>query len=259
MGPRTQTAHMLILHLLFIGAALAAPRATNGETKYPKMTPEAAASCDPDYGWINGPDGTNKCYMVLRENEITNCGLGSGGGGGGVCTPDYYNCYAECYDINCCYDYSCSGGSYYYSLNWYEAMQCCNQNYGFLAQPASQSTPSSRLACKHLMGTTPTATGWEESISSLRECGSGLAATPGTSPHGTRGNQTTWTTRTVSLSVGRTGTTGWTSSARPGTTWAPCTMLSVKTEKDKRIVPGFKIYNKIKNTTLKKKKKKKKS
>ena len=30
------------------------------------MTPEAAASCDPDYGWINGPDGTNKCYMVLR-------------------------------------------------------------------------------------------------------------------------------------------------------------------------------------------------
>ena len=30
------------------------------------MTPEAAASCDPDYGWINGPDGTDKCYMVLR-------------------------------------------------------------------------------------------------------------------------------------------------------------------------------------------------
>ena len=75
----------------------------------------------------------------MQENEITNCGLGYGGGGGGVCTPDYYNCYAECYDINCCYDYSCSGGSYYYSVNWYEAMQCCNQNYGFLAQPASQA------------------------------------------------------------------------------------------------------------------------
>ena len=30
------------------------------------MTEEAAASCDPDYGWINGPDGTNKCYMVLK-------------------------------------------------------------------------------------------------------------------------------------------------------------------------------------------------
>ena len=37
------------------------------------MTPEAAASCDPDYGWINGPDGTNKCYMVLRyrDNPVT--------------------------------------------------------------------------------------------------------------------------------------------------------------------------------------------
>ena len=34
--------------------------------EYKKMTPEAAANCDPDYGWINGPDGTNKCYMVLR-------------------------------------------------------------------------------------------------------------------------------------------------------------------------------------------------
>ena len=30
------------------------------------MTAEAAASCDPDYGWINGPEGSNKCYMVLK-------------------------------------------------------------------------------------------------------------------------------------------------------------------------------------------------
>jgi len=30
------------------------------------MTADAAASCDPDYGWINGPEGSNKCYMVLR-------------------------------------------------------------------------------------------------------------------------------------------------------------------------------------------------
>merc|ERR1711997_158553 len=104
------------------------------------------------------------------------------------------------------------------------------------SQPARPSTTSSRLACKHLTATTPTATGWEEWISSLRESGSGLVATPGSSPPGTRGNQTTWTTRTVCLSVGRTATTGWTSSVRPGTTWAPCTTLSVKTEKDKRIV-----------------------
>merc|ERR1712110_1367809 len=84
------------IQLLFIGAALAAPSSDNGEKKFPTMTPEAAASCDPDYGWINGPEGTNKCYMILKETEITNCGLGNGGGGGGVCSPDYYNCYAEC-------------------------------------------------------------------------------------------------------------------------------------------------------------------
>ena len=153
--------------------------------KYPKMTPEAAASCDPDYGWINGPDGTNKCYMILRENEITNCGLGGGGGGGGVCSPDYWNCYAECYDTTCCYDYSCGGGSYYYSVNWYEAMQCCVQNYGFLAQPSSQAEQDlimTRLQTRenphHLLSgyslsfqltaTSPTATGWEEWTSSVR-------------------------------------------------------------------------------------------
>ena len=26
----------------------------------------AAANCDPDYGWINGPEGSNKCYMYLK-------------------------------------------------------------------------------------------------------------------------------------------------------------------------------------------------
>ena len=56
--------------------------------------------------------------FLFRDTEIANCGLSSGGGGGGVCSPDYYNCYAECYDVSCCYDYSCSGGSYYGYLNW---------------------------------------------------------------------------------------------------------------------------------------------
>ena len=44
----------------------------------PLSTAEAAANCDPDYGWINGPEGTNKCYMILRVNRehsltIVNC------------------------------------------------------------------------------------------------------------------------------------------------------------------------------------------
>ena len=56
--------------------------------------------------------------MFLRDNEITNCGLDNGGYIGGVCSPDYWNCYAECYDVSCCYDYTCGGGSYYGYLNW---------------------------------------------------------------------------------------------------------------------------------------------
>ena len=66
-----------------LGAALTAPNKPANDDKYlvphdrklskshlfreyKKMTPEAAASCDPDYGWINGPDDSNKCYMILR-------------------------------------------------------------------------------------------------------------------------------------------------------------------------------------------------
>jgi len=139
MGSFSKNMLKLFSFIFLIFGALAAPNAKSKNDKTPlkKMTPEAAASCDPDYGWINGPDGTNKCYYILRDQQITDCGLGYGGGGGGVCSPDYYNCYAECYDTTCCYDYSCSGGGYYGTVTWYEAMQCCVQNYGFLAEPAS--------------------------------------------------------------------------------------------------------------------------
>merc|ERR1712121_425596 len=77
------------------------------------MTADAAASCDPDYGWINGPEGS-------------------------VCDPNNPYCYNECSDVTCCYDYHCSGGSYYSSFTWFEAQQCCVANHGFLAEPSSQ-------------------------------------------------------------------------------------------------------------------------
>merc|ERR1712123_68790 len=102
------------------------------------MTAEAAASCDPDYGWINGPDGTNKCYMVLKETAYAQCFPEGGGGGDYTCDPSNPNCYNECYNTQCCYDYSCGGGSYYTSFNWFEAMQCCVANHGYLAEPSSQ-------------------------------------------------------------------------------------------------------------------------
>merc|ERR1712037_936373 len=105
-GFRSMFSKLLLAGLL--GAALAAPnKPANDDKEYKKMTPEAAASCDPDYGWINGPDDSNKCYMILRDTEIANCGVSS------------------------CYDYSCSGGGGYYGyVNWYEAQQCCVNNYG---------------------------------------------------------------------------------------------------------------------------------
>jgi len=104
------------------------------------MTAEAAANCDPDYGWINGPDGSNKCYMVLRDQAFASCFPNGGGGYPGYsCDPNNPNCYNECYDSTCCYDPSyCGGGSYYSSFTWFEAQQCCVANHGFLAEPSSQ-------------------------------------------------------------------------------------------------------------------------
>merc|ERR1719189_2590438 len=55
------------------------------------------------------------------------------------CDPANPNCYLDCYDSYCCQDpYACGGGTYYTSFNWFEAQQCCVQNHGFLAEPASQ-------------------------------------------------------------------------------------------------------------------------
>merc|ERR1712198_326329 len=111
MGSCPNNMLKLFSFIFLIVGSLAAPNANaksnNDKASVKKMTPEAAASCDPDYGWINGPDGTNKCYYILRDQQITDCGLG------------------------------CSGGGYYGTVTWYEAMRCCVQNYGFLAEPAS--------------------------------------------------------------------------------------------------------------------------
>merc|ERR1712215_666430 len=96
---------LIIMRLLVLSISIALASA-KGLPHRPNMTVEAAANCDPDYGWINGPDGTNKCYMVLRDSA-----------------------YAACFGC---------GGSYYNSFNWFEAMQCCVANHGYLVQPSSQ-------------------------------------------------------------------------------------------------------------------------
>merc|ERR1712088_1082648 len=88
--------------LFFIPITAASPLPSGGNS-----SALAAANCDPDYGWINGPEGSNKCYMYLKDTAYS------------ACFPD-------------------GGGTYYTSFNWFEAQQCCVQNHGFLAEPASQ-------------------------------------------------------------------------------------------------------------------------
>merc|ERR1719486_959613 len=33
----------------------------------------AQATCDPDYGWLPGAEGTNKCYMLIKGFDSSTC------------------------------------------------------------------------------------------------------------------------------------------------------------------------------------------
>merc|ERR1712002_71305 len=59
------------------------------------------AGCDPDFGWLPGPDGSDKCYMLIKTNGDTCYGSGWG-------------------------------------MDWFDAMQCCYFQHGYLAEPTSQ-------------------------------------------------------------------------------------------------------------------------
>merc|ERR1711936_159540 len=82
--------------LLFISLCLGSTHnETQGTTLY---------SCDPDYGWIPGVDGT-KCYMIIKDMA-----------------------YSNCFD----------SVDYYYGMTWFESMSCCYANGGYIAEPISQ-------------------------------------------------------------------------------------------------------------------------
>merc|ERR1739844_505256 len=136
MGSLSSTQRLIML-LFFIPIAAASPLSSGGNSSALAL---AAANCDPDYGWIDGPEGTNKCYMYLKDQAYSACFPGGGGGfPDWSCDPANPNCYLDCYDSYCCQDpYACGGGTYYTSFNWFEAQQCCVENHGFLAEPASQ-------------------------------------------------------------------------------------------------------------------------
>jgi len=70
-------------------------------------TPEQRAACDPDFGWLPGPEGSNKCYMLVKANG---------------------------------YDSTCWGsGGYYYGMTFFEGMECCYYQNAYLAEPTSEA------------------------------------------------------------------------------------------------------------------------
>merc|ERR1712154_318557 len=66
---------------------------------------KSTLGCDPDYGWSDGADGTGKCYMLIKNF-------------------DYSTCYSD-------------GGIGGYGMSWFDAMECCYYNKGYLAEPQS--------------------------------------------------------------------------------------------------------------------------
>jgi len=97
------TMNFKLLYFLFSYVA-ASPY---GELKTRLVNNETAAAqsgCDPDYGWLPGLEGSNKCYMFIKDSTAGNC-------------------------------YS---SDYYYGFNWFEGLGCCVANHGYMAEPASQ-------------------------------------------------------------------------------------------------------------------------
>merc|ERR1719510_324868 len=101
-----------MIFLFFIPLAAATPLPSGGGPPGGNSSALAAANCDPDYGWIDGPEGTNKCCMYLKDQAYSACFPDGGGGSPDwSCDPANPNCYLDCYDSYCCQDpYACGGG-----------------------------------------------------------------------------------------------------------------------------------------------------
>jgi len=90
----------LLLLALGVGAKLQyGPQALANHEAGPR------ASCDPDYGWLPGAEGSNKCYMMIRSFDTNNCH---------------------------------SGDEWGYGMDFFDAMQCCYFQHGYLAEPLSE-------------------------------------------------------------------------------------------------------------------------
>jgi len=96
-GLTMRTLYLIPLLVLGAGAKLEfGPVAVANHEAGPK------AGCDIDYGWLPGVEGTNKCYMLVKA-----------------------------FDNNVCH----SGDDWGYGMSWFDAMQCCYFQHGYLAEP----------------------------------------------------------------------------------------------------------------------------
>merc|ERR1712168_1083166 len=37
--------------------------------------PVPMAGCDPDFGWVDGADGSGKCYQLIKDVTFARCGV----------------------------------------------------------------------------------------------------------------------------------------------------------------------------------------
>merc|ERR1711915_232117 len=72
-------------------------------------TAEQRAVCDPDYGWLPGADGSNKCYTLVKSYG---------------------------------YDGTCSGAGDYWGMTFFDAMECCYYMKAYIAEPLSEAETS---------------------------------------------------------------------------------------------------------------------
>merc|ERR1712215_371783 len=129
--------------------------------------------CDVDNGWLPGAEGSNKSYMLING-----------------------------FDFSTCYSNDQFGG---YGMDWFDAMQCCYYQGGYLAEPQDEA----------------------ETTSTTRVAGSGCPELPGVMKTGMMENQTRMETKIVQLSTVRQAISGWTLSVTLLIMEFP-TMLSVR-------------------------------
>merc|ERR1712020_304151 len=116
---------------------------------------KSTLGCDPDYGWSDGAEGSGKCYMLIKNF-------------------DYTTCYSD-------------GGVGGFGMSWFDAMECCYYNKGYLAEPQSADEQQRLRSTSRSPTEEPLAFplgGWEAMTCTRRALGAGPAASLLATPTG---------------------------------------------------------------------------